>query len=669
MLDILQSSEGAPTAEEENADLSSDINSIGTHRGDPNDLQDRSDGARAAYEPFEKLIDGLTSLQRDAEQSWRYIAGRLGDLEPANTNSARNLIHYLSLRRHDVRELQNQLARHGISSLGRSESHVMSNLNKVVKLLYRIVNRPYEPASEYEAGICLDEGTDILVRRTAALLGPKPGHRKVRIMVTLPGEAADNYELVRDLIAGGMDCARINCAHDTPDVWERMVNNISKAKKETGRECRICIDIAGPKLRTGAFEPGPRVLKLRPTRDVLGRVLSPARVWVTTKDMAGPTPSDACAQLIFPKDFIQRLRVGDEVRFRDARDAKRRLNVTDTSSAGAWMEIGKTAYIVPTTEFEISDPTRAMTAKSECLAPVEQFAHLRIGDTLILTSSKKPGKPEKKGPGGELLVPARVPCTLPEVFGHVKAGEKIWFDDGKLGGVILSVDSDEIRVEIHRAGPDGHRLGQDKGINLPDSDLRLPALTAEDRRNLEFIVKHADIVGYSFVRTGEDVRVLRRHLRELGGLHLGIILKIETRAAFENLPELLLASMQGRTFGVMIARGDLAVEAGFERMAEVQEEILWMCEAAHVPVIWATQVLEQLSKKGVYSRAEITDAAMSERAECVMLNKGPYVLAAVRTLDNVLRRMESHQEKKRAMMRPLKLAERFFAKQDHTASR
>ena len=83
----------------------------------------------------------------------------------------------------------------------------------------------------------------------------------------------------------------------------------------------------------------------------------------------------------------------------------------------------------------------------------------------------------------------------------------------------------------------------------------------------------------------------------------------------------------------MIARGDLAVEVGFERLAEVQEEILWLCEAAHVPVIWATQVLESVAQTGQPSRAEVTDAAMAERAECVMLNKGPHIGEAVRALD------------------------------------
>jgi pyruvate kinase len=138
-----------------------------------------------------------------------------------------------------------------------------------------------------------------------------------------------------------------------------------------------------------------------------------------------------------------------------------------------------------------------------------------------------------------------------------------------------------------------------------------------------------------------------------------LVLKIETRHGFEHLPGLLLAAMAGPAMGVMIARGDLAVECGFERLAELQEEILWICEAAHVPTIWATQVLENLSKSGMPSRAEITDAAMGERAECVMLNKGPHCAAAVAMLDDILVRMEAHQRKKRSLLRPLKLAGRF----------
>ncbi len=84
--------------------------------------------------------------------------------------------------------------------------------------------------------------------------------------------------------------------------------------------------------------------------------------------------------------------------------------------------------------------------------------------------------------------------------------------------------------------------------------------------------------------------------------------------------------------------------------------MLCLCEAAHVPVIWATQVLESLAKKGAPSRSEITDAAMGVRTECVMLNKGPYILKALTTLDDVLRRMRGHRSKKRDLLRPLRVA-------------
>lgn len=131
------------------------------------------------------------------------------------------------------------------------------------------------------------------------------------------------------------------------------------------------------------------------------------------------------------------------------------------------------------------------------------------------------------------------------------------------------------------------------------------------------------------------------------------MLKIETRRAFERLPELVLEAMREDAAGIMITRGDLAVEIGYERLAEVQEEILWLAEAAHLPVIWATQVLETLAQTRIPSRSEITDAAMGERAECVMLNKGSHIVEAVETLDSILGRMEHHQSKKRSLLRRL----------------
>jgi pyruvate kinase len=184
-------------------------------------------------------------------------------------------------------------------------------------------------------------------------------------------------------------------------------------------------------------------------------------------------------------------------------------------------------------------------------------------------------------------------------------------------------------------------------------DLPTSALTEQDLLDLSTVTEIADLVQLSFVREPTDVVALLGELASLGVPELGVVLKIETPQAFRNLPQLLLTAMRHRHVGVMIARGDLAVESGYERMAELQEETLWLCEAAHLPVIWATQVLEQLAKTGRPSRAEITDAAMSERAECVMLNKGPYIIDAVLALDDILGRMAALEYKKSSLLRHL----------------
>ena len=251
---------------------------------------------------------------------------------------------------------------------------------------------------------------------------------------------------------------------------------------------------------------------------------------------------------------------------------------------------------------------------------------LKPGDTLVLTRANTLGRPALYGKSGELLEPAQISVSIPQILDHAKVGDPVWFDDGKIGSVIRSVNPDTVSVEITQARPEGEKLAAEKGINLPETQIDIPALTDDDSAALPFIVEHADLVGCSFVRTEAHVRQLLDRIEQLGGQRLGLVLKIETRKAFENLPNLILAAMRTESLGIMIARGDLAVECGYQRLAEIQEEILWICEAAHVPVIWATQVLESLAKKGIPSRSEITDAAMGERAECVMLNKGPYAV-------------------------------------------
>jgi pyruvate kinase len=289
------------------------------------------------------------------------------------------------------------------------------------------------------------------------------------------------------------------------------------------------------------------------------------------------------------------------------------------------------------------------------LPPLDAPIVLRVGDTLVIHADPRPGEPAHPGADGQPAVPAHVSCTLPQVLADVKVGEPVVLDDGKARGVIRSVDRNEMVVEITYARPEGMKLRANKGINFPDSHLRIAGLTAQDKEDLRFIVAHADGVDVSFVNHPDDEEDLLDELEALGGQHLGLVLKIETRRGFQHLPGILLAAMEWPLVGVMIARGDLAVEGGWTHLARMQEEILWVCEAAHVPVIWATEVLDRLAKKGIPTRSEISDVAMAERAECVMLNKGPYIIEAIHTLDAVLRSMEGYQHKKTALLPALTL--------------
>jgi pyruvate kinase len=600
-----------------------------------------------------EMIAQLDQLHQDAIELERKFASAIKSVHPSFRKSARNLLHYLSLRQHDIRQLQESLARMGLSSLGRAEGHVLASLQAVHDMLCQLrdctpIKRPIP--------VSFAESAELLEKHTNDLLGAAPKKRGTRIMVTFSTDLAHDHELVKRMLLAGMDCARINCAHDNEKVWAAMVQSIRKAEEETGHSCKILMDLMGPKLRTGPLKPGPALLPIRPIQNELGQLVSPAKVWLAPPGEESEVPIDASLPL--DEAWVAQLQQGDKLKFRDTRGRKRTFTVMQRKGKGVIAHLFKTSYIGSGTELNIKKQSALeRTAKVGTLPASEVPIYLRKDDLLVLTKEQTPGEPALYDAEGHIVKPAHIACTLPEVFGRVKAGQPILFDDGKIAGTIMEVSEDALLVKITEAKEAGSRLLYDKGINLPETKLNLEGLTQQDRKNLAFVVKHADAVSLSFVNQPEMIEALHQELKGLQASQLGIMLKIETKEGFRNLPRLLLTVMKNHPAGVMIARGDLAVECGWERLAEVQEEILWLCEAAHIPVVWATQVLESLSKKGRPSRAEITDAAMSQRADCVMLNKGPYVLRAIELLDNILKRMQEHQHKKTSMLRLLHVSE------------
>lgn len=498
------------------------------------------------------LLSTLKELRQTVEREgqatfsqWRSYTRR-----PEFLSSALNLAHYLALRRHDLRSLQAALMPWGLSSLGRMEARVMPNLDAVIATLEIICGSEsaQRPRPHMQSFF---EGGHLLQQHTEELFGQSMPHRRVRIMVTLPTEAAKNYGLVREIIHRGANCVRINCAHDTPEIWQGMIDQVRRAEQETATSCKVMMDLGGPKIRTGAV--------LAP--------LNKKRVF----------RGDSIVLSHRPPEF------GSEV----------------------------------------------MRVKA-IPSPVDHF---------------------------------QTCCTVPGILDLLAVGASVYIDDGKIRTRVVDTQYPladgqlGLLLQVTHASPKGAKLRPEKGLNFPNTVLPLSPLTEKDLSDLDFVATHTDIIGYSFVQQPADIEQLQQELdQRCSGrlLRPAIVAKIETAIAVNNLPELIIRAAGKQSFGVMIARGDLAVEIGYQRLAEIQEEILWLCEAAHVPVIWATQVLENLVKDGAPSRGEMTDAAMAERAECVMLNKGPFIAEAITILDDVLTRMANHQLKKTAQLRALR---------------
>ncbi|MGB5628443.1 MAG: pyruvate kinase [Woeseiaceae bacterium] len=588
---------------------------------------------------IEQLGEQLRAIHDRAIALEAKYAAELGEVHPTCREGARNLVHYLALRESDTNALSRDLRRLGLSSLDHAERNVLGSIGAVEQALSRLCSNTYADTAKLAEALRTQNPTADEHRR--AILGPSPEGRDVSIMVTLPIEAADNQALVAEMLAAGMNVARINTARDDAVAWEAMIANVRFAAADAGVECRIIMDLAGPKLRTGELKPGPRVIHIRPKRDPLGRVIAPRRVRLIPDDVLQRGTKVAVVPV--DPEFIEYAQEGDEVRFRDTRGKKRRMRVAEKDDKGIVLESFKGAYIATGSKLTLvrQETGEKLDYRVGELPAVEQPLLLHVGDTLIVHRANMPGEPAKEDADGVILEPAHIACQQPEVFEYLSPGETVSLNDGKISGVIRNASEEQLEVEITKAKPAGSRLRGQRGINFPQSDIRLPGLTSIDKTNLEFIAKFADAVSLSFIRKPADVELLLTELEQLSADNLGLVIKVETKKGFKNLPKLVLAAMRRYPIAVMIARGDLAVECGWEQLAELQEEILWMCEAARVPVMWATQVLEQETKKGLPSRAEITDAAQSQRADCVMLNKGPHILAAIRTLDSILRRMQT----------------------------
>ncbi len=603
----------------------------------------------------DKLQEILVALDLIIDKIYEFeheYAFQLNKVHPNYSHSAKNLVHYLAMRSFNMNIFQDKLEDIGLPIALESQNNVLYGILSFRTVINSLIHG--EVSDEEHDYITNKEVKRILKKNYKALFGKIKNKRKTAIMVTQPLEAASHRDFVKSLLKQGMDCARINCAHDDEIVWKQIIDNIRACRKK----CKIMMDLGGPKIRTGKMKPGPKVIHIKPKKNALGQVTEPAKIWLAPYGTNPPADKNADVVIPVNKKWLRKTKKGSYIIFRDSRDKKCKIFIDAKEDRGRWGSCSDSAFVTTGTLLNVfleKKSTSEIHSVHELL-PLEEVIFLFEGDLLRLDKNEIPGEPAVYDGDGNLIEQAHISCTLPEIFDTVKPEEEVYFNDGKIEGVVKEVHSDYLMIEIINAKKKGGKLKADKGINFPNSDLGVSGLTQKDKKDLKFVTRHADAVNFSFVNNKQDVEELLQELKKLKA-NIGIILKIETKEGYRNLPGILLKAMENYPVGVMIARGDLAIEAGWKNFAVIQEEILQLCDAAHLPDIWATQVLENLAKKGIPTRAEITDAAMAQRADCVMLNKGPYIEKTVRMLDKVLRRMERIQRKKLTILPKLEFNE------------
>ena len=587
--------------------------------------QPRTPGDQALLQELEALQQNL--LDVEAEQG-----ERLQQVAPGYRSGARNLLHFIAFHRRNHPGLAQRLRERGLWALDGSDAALLSTLQRVIE---RLAGGRAAAAAQPPQRCSLDE-------RCSLLFGPGAMAADRTVMVTLPAAASRQPQRLEELIDAGMAVARINCGHDDAAGWAALATAVRDAARRRGQRCLVAMDLAGPKLRTCGLAPLPGVIDVRPERDRYGRLLQAASLLAWPADAPAPSGEELPAGVqLLPVLELPAVTAGngpspgEQYSGRDASGRMRELHVRGWHGRGLLLSARQHCRFTAGLTLRHGGGGPGLQ-----VAPLPEAAgelRLRIGEQLRLgaTIPVTPNAASSATPTAAATpaTTAAIGCSLPELLQHLQPGERVLFDDGRIAAVIRAVDDEGALLEITQAKARGSRLRNDQGIHLPDSHLRLPALTAQDRQDLAVAAQHADIVNVSFVNSPQDVRDLIAALEPLQRPDLGVVLKIETLEAVQHLPELLLQAMTDpRPLGLMIARGDLAVACGWEAMAPIQEELLRLAAAAHLPCIWATQVLDQMAHHGTPTRAEISDAALALRADAVMLNQGPNIAAAVRTL-------------------------------------
>jgi len=601
------------------------------------------------------------ALMQSALQELQGLRGELlqarreGGVSQPRYQSLLNLRQYLILRSRDWTALQEKLFLLSLSSLGRSYAHVAASIDTLYDQLSSSLGLGEIGEEETAAfhHLSIAAAQEAIAHNSRTLFGgpvPSASEPVTAVMVTLPSQAAtDGGALIRGLSAAGVNVFRINTAHDDAAAWEAMAVTIRglNAQRDPSAALKVFVDLAGPKIRTGRIRRLALPITVGSNKREKPLLIVPAPGTTRGESTDPLTRERLPAQIAVDPALFASVKAGVVLKLEGAGGKHARIIVRERGDGFALGIIAKKTVLDEQSSVRLEKQRSAVLNCERRPDPIRLFK----GDLLRITETQEEGHSAMKDGTGRVVVPAHISCSIAGFASHVSVGERVFIDDGKIGLAVVEKERDSVLCRVVQAKEGGTLLKEEKGINLPDTHLRIPALTQSDKENLLNVRGYADLLGLSFCQGAEDVAELQRFLvtHDLG--HIGIVAKIETRHAVSRMPQILEELLAWEKCGVMIARGDLAIEVGFENLAPIQESLLDICSAAHIPVIWATQVLESQMKNNLPSRAEITDAAMAGRAECVMLNKGPFAIDTVDVLLRILEMMHRSFRKNRQLLR------------------
>jgi pyruvate kinase len=602
------------------------------------------------FSEFSLGSDACTEL---IERLWRLRAAMLaaqatlaqpGHATPETSGTAlesqRNLVHWLTWSANGGPSLDPLLLSLGLAPLAQSPAHVMASLDKVLGLLHGWTQRPLPQQAHCDA-VGRSRAHDLLRANRARLLGPEPVGRALHLGASLLPNHASVPLWPSQLVRAGLDLAGLRCTGPDTGQWLRLATHLRQAAQDAQRPLHLLAELAGTSLHTGAWVAQMPVLKLKPTKDALGRVLHPAQLRLRPFHSSASMPG-VDASIGVWEEWLGRLKAGSVIAFEDARGAKRQLRVTQCDALGAVAECSQTAYLTGETVLclEGGSKRKQYTTLVCQIDGATPSIRLKVGDLLRLVANVAE-LPAEVGADAESdpapLEPPQLMFPMPEVMEQAGTGQRVVFDHGRLHGVIVRKDAGLLDVEITHSAEGGERLSGPVPLDLPDTLLHLPVLSSADRAALPQVLEWANLLCAPNLVRPEQVAALRQALAELGHENMPLAIRVADRQAFEHLPDNLLAAMAQSPVLVLVDSERLAMACGIDGLPQVHHHIRQWASAAHAPVAFVSQAMHTLSQTGVPSRAEVAQAGLPLPADAVVLPHGPFLPQAIQALDQSLK--------------------------------